>query len=126
MLSIKVSIMLPQGKCSYILNKMHSEQRHNSINSWYGIRYAAAPVGNLRWAAPVSILSSNNYSSSEVINATTLGPACYNQYPTWNGPFNTSVDAGQSEDCLLLDVKVPANPVSNKLPVVIQIHGGGM
>lgn len=31
----------------------------------------------------------------------------------------------QSEDCLILDVLVPKNPTSRRLPVVFQIHGGG-
>lgn len=117
--------MLHQGKWLSSNQQSYANQCHDSINSWYGIHYAAAPIGNLRWAAPVDIVKANNYSTSGVIDATTVGPACYNQYPAWIGAYNVSADAGQSEDCLLLDVKVPANPTSNKLPVVIQIHGGG-
>jgi carboxylesterase type B len=32
---------------------------------------------------------------------------------------------GQSEDCLILDVLTPSHPVSSRLPVMVQIHGGG-
>lgn len=31
----------------------------------------------------------------------------------------------QSEDCLTLNVLLPDNPVSKRLPVIVQIHGGG-
>lgn len=44
-------------------------------------------------------------------------PASYADPP---GLSNT-----EGEDCLLLDVLVPARPVSPDLPVMVQIHGGG-
>lgn len=36
----------------------------------------------------------------------------------------TQPQPGQ-EDCLLLDVLVPQQPASSRLPVIVQIHGGG-
>ena len=32
---------------------------------------------------------------------------------------------GESEDCLVLDVLTPIQPKSDRLPVMVQIHGGG-
>ena len=32
---------------------------------------------------------------------------------------------GESEDCLILDVLTPIQPKSDRLPVMVQIHGGG-
>jgi carboxylesterase type B len=95
-----------------------------SINSFFGIKFAAPPTGNLRWQPPVNIESRNNFSSKGApINASATGPACVQGNPAWQGM--PPGGAGQSEDCLLLDVKVPANPTSKFLPVAIQIHGGG-
>ncbi|KIW41260.1 uncharacterized protein PV06_06833 [Exophiala oligosperma] len=93
------------------------------INYYRGIRYAAAPTGDLRWDKPVPIEYMNNYSG-RTINASTLGPACYQAAAksTYSTP---SAPQGQSEDCLLLDVLVPSNPVSTALPVLFTIHGGG-
>jgi carboxylesterase type B len=86
------------------------------INYYRGIRYAAPPTGELRWAKPVPIESANNYSG-KTINASTLGPACYQSSAA--GAYSTpGAPQGQSEDCLLLDVLVPANPVSTSLPVL--------
>jgi carboxylesterase type B len=93
-----------------------------SINTWYGIRYAQPPVGNLRWQAPQDIEANNNYSEIGVINAMVPGPPCVQGVPAW---LHSEVPTG-SEDCLLLDVKVPSNAISSNLPVMVQIHGGGM
>ena len=37
----------------------------------------------------------------------------------------TATPQGFSEDCLILDVLRPAHPSSERLPVMVQIHGGG-
>ncbi|KIW96658.1 uncharacterized protein Z519_02049 [Cladophialophora bantiana CBS 173.52] len=93
------------------------------INYYRGIRYAAAPTGELRWAKPVPIEYMNNYNG-QTINASTLGPACY-QSSARSTYASPSAPQGQSEDCLLLDVLVPSRPISTALPVLFTIHGGG-
>jgi para-nitrobenzyl esterase len=81
--------------------------------SWQGIPYAAAPVGPLRFSAPVEP------ACWEGIRPTTgFGPACLQK-----------TDGGEvigSEDCLTLNVWAPetANG-SSALPVLVFIHGGG-
>ena len=86
------------------------------INYYRGIRYAASPVDELRWAKPVPIEFANNYGG-QTVNASTLGPACYQS--SARGAYSApNAPQGQSEDCLLLDVLVPAKPVSTALPVL--------
>ncbi|KAG1732243.1 Alpha/Beta hydrolase protein [Suillus paluster] len=101
-----------------------------NITSFLGIRYAAAPVGNFRWAAPQppsTILG--------VQQATTQPNACY-QATAGNSSTNPFESASmrkraisQSEDCLFLNVYTPGSEVvatpSGGLPVVVWIHGGG-
>src|SRR5271170_2028627 len=40
------------------------------------------------------------------------------------GPNLRPTPQGQSEDCFVLDVLVPASPVSTPIPVMVQIYGG--
>lgn len=42
-----------------------------------------------------------------------------------NGSSFEATPQGQSEDCLILDVLVPAKPELRSLPIMVQIHGGG-
>ncbi|PVH68656.1 alpha/beta-hydrolase [Cadophora sp. DSE1049] len=103
--------------------------------SYYGLRFAQAPVEDLRWRAPVSIETSSNMSPKPVLNATQYGPQCVQGSPLWIGneagtfPLTSSPDPApvreSSEDCLLLDVIVPQQPKHDSLPVIVQIHGGG-
>ncbi|KAL9094046.1 MAG: hypothetical protein Q9165_003716 [Trypethelium subeluteriae] len=98
----------------------------NSVDYWFGIRYAQAPVGDLRWRAPQNIEAKNNYSNTQAIDASQVGPECVQGTPAWQYTNGTSPgEPAGSEDCLLLDVLKPSNPVSSSLPVVAFIHGGG-
>ncbi|RAH70855.1 putative triacylglycerol lipase [Aspergillus aculeatinus CBS 121060] len=86
----------------------------NGIVQWLGIRYAAPPVGSLRFAAP-----QDPETAEGVQTAFQHGPLCIptDQYP---------IPTGTSEDCLFLDVYAP-NRARNasKLPVFVFIQGGG-
>ncbi|KAG1740350.1 Alpha/Beta hydrolase protein [Suillus lakei] len=98
-----------------------------NTTSFLGIRYAAPPLGNLRWAAPQP-----PPTMSGVQQAITQPHECY-QAPLGNAstnPFSLSKrDVSQSEDCLFLSVYTPGSVVvptpSGGLPVVVFIHGGG-
>ncbi|WP_233508046.1 carboxylesterase/lipase family protein [Spongiactinospora gelatinilytica] len=84
----------------------------DGVNSWLGIRYAAAPAGDLRWAPPEPHAGWNG-----VLQATEQGPNC---------PQSDGLGAGSTnEDCLSVNVRAPARAGVRKLPVMVQIHGGG-
>jgi para-nitrobenzyl esterase len=88
-----------------------------TVQVWKGIRYAAAPVGELRWAAPQP-----PRPWSDVADATRVGPVC----PQPTDP-RIPIDLGgaQAEDSLLLNVWVPSGtaPGADK-PVLVWVHGG--
>ncbi|KAG2751792.1 alpha/beta-hydrolase [Suillus brevipes Sb2] len=101
-----------------------------NITSFFGIRYAAPPLGDLRWAAPQP-----PSTVSGVQQATTEPNACYQALVgnSSTNPFeSTSMRkraVSQSEDCLFLNVYTPGSGVvatpAGGLPVVVWIHGGG-
>ncbi|KAL4783857.1 Alpha/Beta hydrolase protein [Aspergillus varians] len=105
------------------------------ITKFSALRYAAAPVGDLRWREPVPIETVLTKGNGQPLNATVRGPVCHNTNPGWAIELTESLPTQAvatpdpsivySEDCLLLDVVAPAKPNSKKLPVIIQIHGGG-
>ncbi|KAH7920758.1 alpha/beta-hydrolase [Leucogyrophana mollusca] len=100
----------------------------SNITSFLGIRYAAPPVGDLRWAAPQPPAT-----VSGVQQATEQPNECY-QAPMGNASTNSFTlskrAVSESEDCLFLNVYTPGDAVASAssgegLPVVVWIHGGG-
>jgi len=88
-----------------------------AVHAFLGIPYAQPPVGDLRWKQPLPAASWKG-----VRKATEFGAHCLQGNVFGDMTFR---DAGGSEDCLTLNVWVPAKPSSAKLPVMIWIYGGG-
>lgn len=87
--------------------------RHGAYE-YRGVPYAAAPVGDLRWAAPVPAADWQGVRDGSV-----FGPACPQQ-----ARFNLT-EGSLNEDCLSLNVSVPADrKPGEKLPVLFWVHGG--
>lgn len=86
---------------------------------YQGIPYAAPPVGELRWRAPRPPTP-----WAGVRPATSAGPRCAQRAAAADIPHATA--ASTTEDCLTLDVTVPAgtSPTA-RLPVLVWVHGGG-
>ena len=75
---------------------------------WYGIPYAAAPVGDARWRAP-----QEPAGWMDPLDCTAPAPAAYQ---ISSAPIGT-------EDCLRLDVY--SAPSAQSRPVLVYLHGGG-
>ncbi|EJU04779.1 alpha/beta-hydrolase [Dacryopinax primogenitus] len=102
----------PLVKLNYITYR--GVARSTGVTEWLGIRYAAPPLGELRWRAPQAPLNNET-----VIEADTHGLICLSTPGTPGDPTT-------SEDCLYLDVYAPSNASSSsKLPVYLFIQGGG-
>lgn len=78
------------------------------------IPYAAPPVGNLRWKEPQPAKAWTG-----VLKADEFGP--WPPQPSRRDGSHPKM----SEDCLYLGIATPAKSISDKLPVMVWIHGGG-
>ena len=78
------------------------EEQTTVLNAWYGIPYAKAPVGDLRFKRPIPI---ENWQ--DILNTTSKKKPCFQ-----------SATVG-AEDCLYLNIIKPSN-VTEKLPVLVK------
>lgn len=75
------------------------------VNCWLGIPYAEKPINDLRFKPPVP---KSNWS---------------NILKTATNPLKCMQNGVNNEDCLYLNVITPK--ISDNLPVLVWIHGGG-
>jgi len=100
----------------------------NGTYAWKGVPFAKAPVGDLRWKAPVDldaspygIKATQAFGNACVQYGRIYGPGSNNTYDqTISTTLNQAVG---SEDCLYLNIWRPATGDAN-LPVIVFIHGG--
>jgi len=86
-----------------------------TTSAYLGIPYAVPPVGALRWQ------HSTPFDGSAQLVATAYGNSC----PQSTASGGKTLGAGQSEDCLFLNVWVPAGiKPGAQLPVMVFIPGG--
>lgn len=98
------------------------------INYYRGIRYAQPPTGSNRFKAPLPIEQPSPYKPDQVVDVAEYQQWCFQTAPlSLLVSGNTDYDTAhpQGEDCLFLDILVPQRPAGEKLPVTVQIHGGG-
>jgi para-nitrobenzyl esterase len=87
------------------------------VESFKGIPYAAAPVGEYRWRPPHPVVAWQGERDATKFCANCAQAA----WPRGSG----SMAEGSSEDCLFLNIWRPAGTKPGaKLPVMVWIHGG--
>ncbi len=94
---------------------------HKSITVFKGIPFAAPPTGNLRWKAPQPPIPWNGIRKFDTFCnscAQNLGK----EHLPWTKEYK--INNTTSEDCLGLNIWTPAKQQSDKLPVLVYIHGG--
>lgn len=93
-----------------------------SITAYYGIPYAAPPIGDLRWKPPQP---ASDWQG--VRDCARPGPRCPQMgvgADSFYGREFYPVEEEMDEDCLYLNIWTPAQSVHERLPVIFWVHGG--
>ncbi|KAJ6480718.1 Alpha/Beta hydrolase protein [Mycena vitilis] len=97
-----------------------------NVTTFLGIRYAAPPLGELRFKAPKAPENVTGLQSAAI-----QPDQCFqaNSGQSQTNPLSTrAIDVATSEDCLFLSVYYPSDtdgvPIGH-LPTIVWIHGGG-
>ena len=89
----------------------------DDIVSFKGIPFAAPPVGELRWKAPLPVVAWDGVKSASAFAPGPMQDAAFSA--SLGGPLEVS------EDCLYLNVWTGAKNASERRPVMVWIYGGG-
>jgi para-nitrobenzyl esterase len=89
----------------------------HSVRTFRGIPFAAPPVGEMRWKPPQPAKPWNGVRKADQFAAHCM------QTDVFHDIFPR--DAGQSEDCLYLNVWTPAKSSTDNLAVTLWFYGGG-
>ncbi len=96
--------------------------------SWKGIPFAAPPVGERRWRAPVppapwtQPLAADRFAAACAQTGRLYGPGRNNRYDETIG--TTLGQTVGAEDCLYLNIWAPAATSTVPRPVIVFVHGG--
>jgi para-nitrobenzyl esterase len=93
-----------------------------TVRIFKGIPYAAPPLGDLRWKAPMPVPPWEGIRKCEVFPPSAM-QAPPKPFMMWSKEF-MAPEEPLSEDCLYLNIWTAAIRTDEKRPVMVWIHGG--
>lgn len=92
-----------------------------SITTFKGIPFAAPPAGDMRWRAPEPPVKWQGVRHADKFGANCIQTIVQEKKP-WTHEFMAHGEV--SEDCLFLNIWMPAARPDEKHPVLVFLHGG--
>ncbi|MGC4029778.1 MAG: carboxylesterase family protein [Steroidobacteraceae bacterium] len=106
-----------------------SGMQERDVSVFYGVPFAAPPVGALRWAAPQPAVAWQGPRAANRLPASCPQVLMPDGFMMYTREYLTPAPPGVSEDCLFANIWTPQLPGSTQaraaLPVLVFIHGGG-
>jgi hypothetical protein len=93
------------------------------VRRFFGVPYAAPPVGGLRWRAPEPAAPWTGVRNASAFSAECMQNIVAERKP-WTEEF--MAHGATSEDCLSLNGWTAAASASEQRPVYVWLHGGGL
>nr|WP_294943330.1 carboxylesterase family protein [uncultured Mucilaginibacter sp.] len=112
-----VTIAFAQRLVKTVNGQVEGVTEKSGVISFKGIPFAQPPIGDLRWKDPQPV---NNWGGIRKCDA-----FCYNAMQKKVFGDMGFRSPGMSEDCLYLNVWVPAKKTAAKMPVLVYFYGGG-
>ncbi|KAL3461200.1 Alpha/Beta hydrolase protein [Aspergillus heterothallicus] len=115
---------LPVLKLPYGKWRAYSYNKEADVYTFRNIRYAAPPIGDLRWAKPAPPEFVGGIQDGSYGHNCIPGPIP----PEFDNPIFENITKNANEDCLFLDIYVPGKALKAhkpSVPVTVWIHGGG-
>jgi para-nitrobenzyl esterase len=94
----------------------------DGVRAFFGIPYAAPPVGELRWRSPQPAADWSGVRNAKAFSASCM-QSPRGAWPPYTHEYVEQASA-PSEDCLTLNVWVPETGSDHALPILVWIHGG--
>ncbi|KAI3607697.1 cephalosporin esterase [Moniliophthora roreri] len=98
---------------------------NTNTTSYFGVRYAAPPVGELRWQAPQAPANVTGVQQADTEPSPCFSSGEIAPPDTVSTSHEKRQTPAESEDCLFLNVYFPGDSIPGTLlPTVVWIHGG--